>query len=331
VNLELTDDQVQLRDELRRFLADRLPTGTLLAQASHPGAVDRGLWRELAEMGVFSLTLSEASGGLGLGRAEAVVVFEELGRACVPGPLVPTFLAAGLVDGAASGEFVVGGLLDSPEPVIEHLDALDGVLAFDVEGVRLVDPPSGTAFLRPLDPLSPVHRTAPLGSGRRLAGFEVAAVMRRDADLLVAALQVGLGEAAVVMATEYAKSRMQFGRVIGGFQSIKHLLADAAVWIDVARAAVHAAAVEVDELSAGPGLGFDGHTCSVASARIVASSAANRATATAIQVHGGMGYTWELEAHLFLKRVAVLDNTLGSPDDSLDHRASELLVAVRLG
>ncbi len=327
MNLELSDEQIELRDGLRRFLVDRLSPGALLSCAEQPGAVNRELWREIADMGVFSISLSETAGGLGLGRAEAVIVFEELGRSGVSGPLVATYLAAAYRPGAAAGDEVVGGVVDTSEPIIEHLDALDGLLVFDSDGVRLVDRPSGTAFARPLDPLSPVHRVGALADGIRLADAATAGVLRRDADLLVAALQVGLGEAAIVMATEYAKSRIQFGRVIGGFQSIKHLLAEAAVWLDVARAAVHAAAVEVDEIDNNPEVAFDGHTCSASSARIVASAAANRATATAVQVHGGMGYTWELETHLYLKRVAVLDTTLGSPDESLDQRADELILA----
>ncbi len=327
MDLELTEEQTQLRDELRRFLTARLPVGSLPGRVDHPGSVDRNLWAELGETGVFSVTLPESAGGLGLGRAEAVIVFEELGRAAVPGPLVQTFLAASLMPGAATGELVIGAVLDEDSLMVEHLEALDGLLVFDAEGVRLTERPAGSVSSRPLDPLTPVHRVAVLGSGRRLGDQAAAATMRQDADLLVAALLVGLGDGAVAMATEYSKNRAQFGRVIGSFQAIKHLLVDSYVWVDVARAAVHAAAVELDELAApvgAPDSRYDGHTCSVASARVVASSAAARATATAIQVHGGMGYTWELEAHLYLKRVAVLDTTLGSPDASLEHRADEL-------
>src|SRR5207237_3547323 len=94
------------------------------------GGVDRALWGELAEAGVFSLRLSERDGGVGLGHAEAVLVFEELGRALVPGPLAGTHLAAGLVDAA-----VVGVVEREREGVIGHLDALDVVVALDDEGL----------------------------------------------------------------------------------------------------------------------------------------------------------------------------------------------------
>ena len=91
-----TDDQVALQGELRRFLADRVTPEARRAVIDMPGAVDRDLWRALGGMGVFALTLPEADGGVGLGLADATIVCEELGRACVPGPLLGTFLAAGL-------------------------------------------------------------------------------------------------------------------------------------------------------------------------------------------------------------------------------------------
>ena len=96
MDFELTDDQVSLRDELRRFLADRVTSEARRAVIDMPGAVDRDLWRELGGMGVFALTLPEADGGVGLGLADATIVCEELGRACVPGPLLGTFFGAGL-------------------------------------------------------------------------------------------------------------------------------------------------------------------------------------------------------------------------------------------
>jgi len=320
VDLELTDEQTSLRDELRRFLDDRLTSEGLRACAELPGSVDRKLWSQLGEMGVFSLTVPEADGGVGLGLAEAVLAYEELGRAAVPGPVVATFLAAGLVDGAASGERVVGAVVDAAPAVVEHLDALDDLLVLRPDGLDLVAPPTdGRPRSRPFDPLTPVHVVATLPQGSRLGGREVGDRARLVGGLLSAAVQVGLGEAAVVLATGYALERHQFNRAIGSFQAVKHLLAEAHVGVDVARAAVHAAAVGLDE--GGTGVGG---TCGVDSARIVAAHAAARATATCVQVHGGMGYTWEVDAHLLLKRAAVLDVAFGSVEDSVTARSQAL-------
>jgi alkylation response protein AidB-like acyl-CoA dehydrogenase len=124
-------------------------------------------------------------------------------------------------------------------------------------------------------------------------------------------MQVGLGLAAVELGTGYAVQRRQFGRAIGSFQAVKHLLADAAVGIEVARAAVDAAAVTVDERA-------DAADRAVAAARVVASGGAAAAARACIQVHGGMGYTWELDAHLLLKRVLVLDQTPATVEAALE-------------
>ena len=109
MDFRLTDDQVALRDGIRSFCDGQLPAEKLGALAA-AGGFDRALWSELAEMGVFGLRAPESDGGVGLGMADAVLVFSELARRLVPGPLVWTHLAAGLVPGAASGDAIVGGL-----------------------------------------------------------------------------------------------------------------------------------------------------------------------------------------------------------------------------
>ncbi len=311
MDFELSDDQVALRDELRRLVTERADADTRRAAMHQSGAVDRDLWRTLAETGVFSLCLAEADGGVGLGLADATIVFEELGRALVPGPLVATFLAAGRVEGAATGESVVG-MVEPVAPVfVEHLEGLDVLVVVDAEGLRALRPAEVDAMVqpRPLDPLTPVSlAVGGLPAGGDACGDE------READrwrlvgsLLIAAQQVGLGAGAVALGTSYATQRRQFGRVIGSFQAVKHLLSDAHCGVEVARAAVQAAGVRLQE-------GVDAEEAArlVAGARVLASRAAQQAGANGVQVHGGMGFTWELDAHLFLKRSMVLDTALGS-------------------
>jgi alkylation response protein AidB-like acyl-CoA dehydrogenase len=312
MDLEPSDDQISLRDELRRFVSARVDHDARWAAAAQPGAVDRALWAELGSMGVFGLLVGEDAGGVGLGWAEAAIVFEELGRAAVPGPTIASALAAtiagvgvdGLLDGVVEGTAVVG-MVEAGEPLfVEHLDGLDLLLVLDGDSVTAAEPPTGTTPTEfPLDPLTPVTLLPSIPRGRAVEGAGLAGDLRAGAGLLAAAFQVGLGAAAVDLGTGYAKDREQFGRVIGSFQAVKHILADAAVGLEVARAAVHAAAVARDE-------GAEGHR--VETARIVASRAAHVATEGCIQVHGGMGYTWELDAHLLLKRVLVLDQGPGT-------------------
>ena len=327
MDFELSTDQVALRDELRRFLTKRVDHDSRWAAARQPGGVDRDLWRELAGLGVFGICTPEADGGVGLGLADATLVFEELGRVAVPGPTIATCVAAGLVDGAVDGSTVVGVVdaADGPS-VVEHLEALDVLLVLQNDRIQRVDPPTGTPLHRPMDPLTPVSVVDALPTGQVLPDRQEAARLVRHGQLLTAAFQIGLAQAAVDMGTGYAGQRQQFGKIIGSFQAVKHLLADAAVATDVARAGVHAAAVSIDE--AGDDTveddGANGRTMSVAAARAVASAAAQRSTEACIQVHGGMGFTWELDAHLFLKRSLALDTTFGSAAASLDAVAATL-------
>ena len=173
--------------------------------------------------------------------------------------------------------------------------------------------PSGRPVARPTDPLTPVSVVDALPAGEAIAE---AGPWHGRGGLLVAAFQVGLGQAAVDMGVAYAQEREQFGRRIGSFQAVKHLLVDATVGVETARAAIHAAAVTTDE-------GADA-TRLLPGARVVASEAADTAARACIQVHGGMGYTWELEAHLLLKRVIALDTTLGGVEAAYDDVAAAL-------
>src|SRR5439155_7594743 len=160
VDFQLSEDQEALRAGIRSFCAGRVSIDAL--RELEKQGFDRALWGELAEMGVFSLRQSEAAGGVGLGSADAVIVFAELGRRLVPGPLAWTHLAADLVKGAAAGEAVVGGieqLRPSNDPVlVEHLDQLDALIVLRGDGVYRVDPKriSARAAGTPLDPFTPI-------------------------------------------------------------------------------------------------------------------------------------------------------------------------------
>ena len=122
----------------------------------------------------------------------------------------------------------------------------------------------------------------------------------------------------------YAKDRTQFGKAIGSFQAVKHLLADAQVQVEVARAAVQAAGRRDRRRCVRATGTSPGRTAPSTVARIVASRAADRATRACVQVHGGIGFTWELDAHLFLKRALVLDVGLGTPEAASDALAASL-------
>ncbi len=315
MDFELSDDQVALQDGVRSFCGGRFDIAAVRALAA-TGAVEAGRWRELADLGVFSLRLPEADGGTGLGWADSVLAFEELGRALVPGPLVWTHLLADRVPGAATGDVVVAGLdRHDPSGVIEFPEALDLLVVLDDDGVWGVEAASLEleALDSLLDPLTPVSRLAgPLPAGDRLGDASDAADLRRQGAALTAALELGVAEAATDLAVAYAKARHQFGRPVGAFQALKHLMADMFVRAELARSAVYAAGVTLDDPEVGP------VARAVASAKVTAGEAALGNAKTCIQVHGGMGYTWEIDAHLLLKRAYVLEASFGTRDDWAD-------------
>lgn len=317
MDFELTDDQVALQEGVAALCEGRFDIDAVRAMAD---GIDRGRWRELAETGVFGLTLPEADGGVGLGWADAVVVFEQLGRFLVPGPLAASTLAAGLVDGAADGSVVVG-LVDRAAPaVVEHLPWLDALVIVDDAGLHRVEPSSldATIAAQPLDVLTPVATVAELPAGDPIAGPDEAARWRVRGAALTSALQLGLSLGATELAVAYAKERKQFGKPIGAFQAVKHRCADMASRTEVLRAAVYAAGVCLDDAE----VGDPARATSVA--RVLATEAASASGKDAVQVHGGMGYTWEVDAHLFLKRAWVLDHSFGDGDHHADALAARL-------
>jgi alkylation response protein AidB-like acyl-CoA dehydrogenase len=320
MDFELTDEQVALVDGVQSFCEGRFPIATVRALADE-GGIRRELWQELADLGLFSLRLSGADGGAELGWADAVLTFEQLGRAVVPGPLVWTHLLAGIVSGAATGETVVSGIERSdPSAIVEFPDSIDVLAVADDDGLWSVDA-SGLAVdpLAPLDPLTPVGRLrGPLPQGERLLDAEGLAALRVQGAALTAGVLLGLAEAATDLAVAYAKDRQQFGRPIGAFQSLKHLMADMFARAEVARGAVYAAGVTLDDPAVGSVVR------AVAAAKLTAAEAALANAKTCIQVHGGMGYTWEIDAHLYLKRAYALEPAFGTRDDWADTMADLL-------
>ncbi|OCC07840.1 acyl-CoA dehydrogenase family protein [Streptomyces sp. PTY087I2] len=331
MDFQLSDDQRALRSGMRDLLGAVFDRDRLRAAVERDGALDRSLWRELGAAGFFALRLPEEAGGVGLGLPEAVLLFEEAGRALLPGPLVATHLAAGLVKGAAEGEAVVTAV-DAGLPVA-HLAEADAVLvgAEPLTGEALRDFVAAARPVRSMDPLTPLHRAraatgatvadateagtgADTGASGRVSASEGsraasertradterapaatertpahAGRFRFEAALLTAAEQLGSAARTTEAAVQHAGDREQFGSPIGSFQAVKHLCADMLARTEPARAAVYAAAVTGDPVE-------------IAAAKLLADEAAVRNARDCLQIHGGMGFTWEADVHLHLKR-----------------------------
>ncbi|MFE4667524.1 acyl-CoA dehydrogenase family protein [Streptomyces sp. NPDC056716] len=321
MDLTLSADQRGLRDGLVALLEGEWPPGRLRAAADDP-ALGLTLWQRLGELGMFGVTVPQDRGGMGLGLTEAVILCEELGRFLVPGPLVPVLLTAGRVPGVMTGESVVA-LLDERDgaAVVEHLPRATHLLVMADSGLYLHPGDEVTTMPvdTPLDPLTPAAVvTGRRGPGERIGTAGDAALDRARGTVLTAALQTGVARGALDLAVRYAGERVQFGRAIGSFQAVKHLLADALVAVDLARAAVLVAALTLDD----PGCG---DACeAVAAAKVLADTAACAGGRTCVQVHGGMGFTWEALAHLYLKRAWVQETAFGTADEHADLLARTL-------
>ncbi len=346
-----TDQQLEFRDAVRQVLARECSTAEV--RAAHAAPLARTpRWSVLAELGVVGLTVPADRGGLGLGLVDLVPLLEEAGRVALPEPLVETTaLAAPLLERvaqaggpgaeAASGwlERVAAGALAAA--VCVHPDDGDPVAAADgadlflltasgSKGPEVHGLDGGACTVRPVPSLDPTRRLGvpewvPTPVTLLASGPDAVALTAGTADraaVAVGAELLGLAGAMVTRAAEHARERHQFGRPIGSFQAVKHLLAGAEVQLEFARPAVYAAAWALDT-------GAPEASRSASVAKACASEAALEAARTSLQVHGAIGYTWECDLQLFLKRTWALAASWG---EAADHRARvvESLLAGRL-
>ncbi|MFG2139423.1 acyl-CoA dehydrogenase family protein [Streptomyces sp. NPDC048650] len=323
MDFQLDAEQEALQGGMRELLAGRYGRERLRAAVDDP-APDRALWRELGAAGVFALRLPESDGGVGLGLPEAVLLFEEAGRALLPGPLVACHLLAGVVDGVATGERIAAlvdvtagpGLWEHPADC-DVLIALAGAPGAESRRVgreerayRSAPAEAVCAPFASVDPLTPLARLTDVPRHDPLP-LDVPR-LRREAALLTAALQLGSAARTVEMAVAYAREREQFGAPIGSFQAVKHLCAQMLVRAEIARSAVYASSVTESGLE-------------VAGAKLLADEAAVRNARDCLQVHGGMGFTWEADVHLHLKRAWLRAECWGGAGEAEEALAAGLI------
>lgn len=339
MDLTLGPEQEAVRTAIRDVLADRQsPARVRQVMVAEP-PVDDVLWREAAMLGWFGLALAEDAGGAGYGLVEATLLFQEIGRSVVPGPWLGTVLAVrALADTPAArdrlADVLAGGtrvaVVDDPDDRLARGARLEGeartvldagsahaLLVLGREVGRLVGTQAPGVRVRSTPSIDPTRR---IGSVAFNGAGDVPLVgdarrWRLEGATLAAAEALGVAERTVELSVEYAKVRRQFGKPIGTFQAIKHRCADMAVRAEVARALVTYAAVALDE-------GEDGVARHVAMAKALAGNAALVNATDNIQNHGGMGYTWESDAHLYLKRARLLEHCFGTRTTHLDALAA---------
>jgi alkylation response protein AidB-like acyl-CoA dehydrogenase len=308
VNFDFTDDQQAIKRTANEMLAARFKPERV-RELAEAGEHDDGAWKEMSELGWAGIFIEEDHGGQGLGVVELVILMEELGYALAPVPFLSN-AAAGLalqfagsdeqkerwLPGIASGEArgTVGMVRDGEARLVPDADSAEVIVLIGSDGSTQVVPASD-AEIEPFAALDPTRRFARVRAqgGEPLVGDCFAAGDRIATAL--AAETVGVAQKAMEMAVEYARDRKQFGRPIGSYQAVSHRCAQMLLEVEGSRSAVYYAAwcadAEPESLPAASSM-----------AKAYSSDTGWRVCGSSLQVHGGIGFTWEHDLHFYLKR-----------------------------
>jgi alkylation response protein AidB-like acyl-CoA dehydrogenase len=316
-----SEDQRLIAEAARQLLVENCTPEHLRKMLAAGIVQDPARWNQILEMGLPSMLASEERGGLGLSAIDFAAVAEAAGYVALPEPLVEQggvaipLLAAlddsrGWLERALAGEMVSVG---HPQQRFVADAGQASALVLVADGAIHIVEPKQVELVRQesIDPFRQLYRVnwTPSADTRVCAGAEASRLLAETFErgaLFTAAQALGLAQRSVDMAVNYAKDRLQFGKPIGSYQAVKHMLASAQVQIEFARPVVHAASAEL-------ALGGQIATARVSHAKLVACEAADFAARTALQVHGAMGFTWEVDLHFFMKRALAFTSAWGSP------------------
>jgi alkylation response protein AidB-like acyl-CoA dehydrogenase len=346
MNFELSEDQRLLRSSVRDFLAAEVPleaSRRIMEQESR--GYDVTAWQRFAEMGYLGVQLPEAAGGQGLGVIELAIVLEEIGRACAPGPHLDVMLAAALLAAAggseleaaiAAGKTLVtiaredspwagaaspgahgaNGRVQGTKYFVPFASSADALLVVTPEGLFRVEAPFDASPMPTLDVSQRFARVSFDHAAERIG--DVGLVTRLDPLVATAAAAVllGLMNRAFELTLEYVKTRQAFGRPIGSFQALQHRLADLLLRVESTRSAVYRAAWCLDQDDSAASI-------AAASAKAYAGDSARKVCGESIQMHGGIGFTWEVDLHFFFKRAKTLEMFYGSTEAQLERVLAE--------
>jgi alkylation response protein AidB-like acyl-CoA dehydrogenase len=319
MNFDLNDEQQEIRSTAKDFLGNRFKPEKVreLAEAR---SYDDGLWNQIAELGWPGIAVAEDDGGQGLGLVELAVLLEQSGYACAPSALLGTAGAALVISAAGSDEQrsewlpklaageatgAFGGVSpDGESTLFCDLPTADVAVVFDGDGALLAQ--ASDLDFEPVEAIDATRSYATVSSpsGDRLEG-DVDAGRDRLA-VAIAAELTGVGQRAMEMAVEYARERKQFDRPIGAYQGVSHRCAAMLLDVEESRSLTYYAAWAADA---------EPESLPVAAAMAAgrASDAAWKVTSSALQVFGGIGFTWEHDLQFWLKRSRVAGRMLGSP------------------
>ena len=323
MNFDFTDDQRAIKETARDLLGKRFKLERLRELAESKTYADDA-WTEVSELGWPGIFIAEEHGGQGLGVLELVILLEELGYVLAPMPFLSN-AAAGLIlqdagaddrlAGVASGEQrgTVGVVKDGRAALVPDAEEADFIILLDGTDATLVE--RGDAQVEAIDAIDPTRRYATVSAN----GGESLGDVSRGRDLIALAVSaelVGIGQRVMEMAVEYAKDRKQFDRPIGSYQAVSHACAEMLKKVEGSRSLVYYGGWAAD---AAP----DEFSLAASVAKAYASDMGWEVSASSLQVHGGIGFTWEHDLHWFLKRAKTDGVLYGSARDHRE-RVAEL-------
>ena len=315
MDFELNDDQQALRDAARDLLDARSSSAQVRAAADSGSAFDAELWKSMVEQGWTGIAVAQDAGGVGLGWVEVAVLVEEVGAHVSPAPILQQVVALDALvgtewsDALLAGDTVACVAASGAREVVPYAPSA-GVAVF-VRGDELVASVPVSTREPAMDITREVGWLDPgAGDATVLGGADaVRAFVDRGATAYAAEL-LGGAQRLLDLSVEYAKDRVQFDKPIGSFQAVKHRLADMLVDVEGMRSAVYYAAWCI-------AASHPDASVAASTAKAWCSDASKRVAASALQVHGGIGFTWEHDVHLFLKRAQLDQMAFG---DAVFHR-----------
>jgi alkylation response protein AidB-like acyl-CoA dehydrogenase len=342
MKFELSEDQALLRQSTRDFLTSEYPLERNRGiMENDPRGYESHEWDRLAEMGYLGLILPPSVGGQGLGVIELAIVLEEVGRACMPGPYLDAVLAAAVLADAGGHESLLSDIATGRQlvtlaredavfagssgppthfadgrvrgtkyfvPFAAHADAL---LVTTPEGLCLAHGPFPATALPTLDPAQRFGAVRLDHAAEAIGALTLLERGDQRAAVGAAAVLLGIMSRCLEMTLEYVQTRQAFKRPIGSFQALQHRLADMLLKTESTRSAVYRAAWCFDT-------GDRDTALACATAKAYAGDAARLVCGEAIQMHGGIGFTWELDLHFYFKRAKTLEQHYGSTTVQLE-------------
>jgi|TARA_B110000483_G_C18107213_1_gene508165 hypothetical protein len=322
MNFIFTEEQIQFKDAIKAFLNDECTPESIRGGWASKQSFNQNRWKGLADLGVLGSNLSEDSGGLGMDQVALVLMVEEMGYAGLPEPaaeqtflindllpMLPPKIQESIQEHHMSGTSYISVAHPlAPNPLF--LKESTGLLIFEEDSYKFVLT-SDVEFEEVVsnDPSRELGRIISIkNSISSSENFELlnAAVLSRGA-LMTAALLIGLSQKMIDLSSVYALDRTQFGKPIGSFQAVKHMLADVAVAIEFARPAIYRAAYSLVDNNPKSAL-------HCAHAKYMSARAAEIASKNSIQTHGAMGYTWEMDLHIYMRKAWSLMACWGNED-----------------